>query len=90
MKEKVNSNSFTWLMTAVVIYSLFGDDFKMAFFIKTYDDSFDRMNLMALLIFTFEIILVSLVSPGYFFGFYFWLDVVSTLSMFAEISYLWN
>jgi hypothetical protein len=77
-------------MTVAVIYSLFGDDFKMAMFDKSYDYSFDTLSLMALMLFAFEIVIVSIVNPGYIFGFYFCLDVISTLSMVAEISFLWN
>lgn len=48
------------------------------------------MTMIALLLFTFEIISMSLVNAGYFLGFYFWLDVMSTASLITDISVLWN
>jgi hypothetical protein len=30
-------------------------------------------------------VLSSIVKPGYFFGFYFWLDAIATASLFFEV-----
>jgi hypothetical protein len=76
-------------MTAVVMFSLFGSDIKMMAFDKTQDATFDALTTIALLLFIFEIVSVSLVNDGYFLGFYFWLDLVSTASMITDISSVW-
>ena len=77
-------------MMLVVIYSLFGNDIKLGFMDKKSDEFFDWMTTIALMLFTFEIIAMSLVNEGFFLGFYFWLDVMSTVSMITDISVLWN
>ena len=38
--------------------------------------------------FTFEIIFSSIAKPKYFNGFFFWLDVISTLSLLLDIGWV--
>jgi hypothetical protein len=40
--------------------------------------------------FTLEIILASVAKEEYFLTFFFWLDVVSTLSMLTDIGWVWD
>jgi hypothetical protein len=43
----------------------------------------------AFAMFAIEIILASFAKEDYFLTFFFWLDVVSTLSMLPDIGWLW-
>lgn len=47
------------------------------------------LNCFSLAIFLIEIIMSSLAIKGYFFGFYFWLDSIATLSLISDISWIW-
>ena len=76
------------IMAIVTIYALFSDDFKMLFFTKVVDDAFDIMTIASLGLFTIEIIVSSLVKEDYFNGFYFWLDLISTLSLVMDIGFI--
>lgn len=40
--------------------------------------------------FLLEIILTSIAKENYFLSFFFWLDIVSTLSMIPDIGWLWD
>lgn len=78
------------IMTIVTIYALFSDDVKMLFFTKSVDELFDIMTIIALILFTFEIIVSSIVKDDYTCGFYFWLDFISTLSLVMDIGFVMN
>jgi len=40
--------------------------------------------------FSLEIVLASLVKEDYFFGFYFFLDLIATLSLITDIGWIWD
>ena len=86
----MNHWSVTLFMTIVTLYALFGDDIKIAAFTKNADEVFNYITLVALIFFTIEISLNALSQEGYFNSFYFWLDVISTLSLITDISWIWN
>lgn len=41
-------------------------------------------------LFAIELVLTSIAKPDYFNSFYFWLDVVSTLSLLTDIGWVWD
>ena len=86
----MNHWSITLTMTIVTLYALFGDDVKLAFFTKGADETFNYITTFALVLFCIEITLNSLCQDGYFNSFYFWLDMISTLSLITDISWIWN
>jgi len=53
------------------------------------DEIFMSLNSLSLLIFLIEIILSSLCLKGYFLQFYFWLDLIATLSLISDITWIW-
>jgi hypothetical protein len=48
------------------------------------------MSSVSLVLFAVEIVLASIAKDDYFLGFYFWLDLVATISLFADIGWVWN
>ena len=80
----------TTFMTIVTLYALFGDDIKIAFYTKSEDEIFNYITISTLVLFTIEITLNALCQVGYFNSFYFWLDVISTISLITDISWIWN
>jgi hypothetical protein len=46
------------------------------------------LTITALICFSIEIILACVANDDYLFGFYFWLDLVSTISLIADISWV--
>jgi hypothetical protein len=77
-------------MTTLTVYALFADDLRLLLTDKSSDEVFYSVTLFAFLAFMIELILASLATPDYFFGFYFWLDLVATLSLVTDIAWIWD
>ena len=90
VRKFMNHWAVTLTMTIVTVYALFGDDIRVAFFTKSEDTTFNIITCVALGLFTIEITLNALTQENYFNSFYFWLDVISTLSLITDISWIWN
>ena len=75
-------------MTIITIYSLFGDDIRVLGFGKSADDAFNILNCLSLFLFSVEIILASISKDDYWLGFYFWLDLISTVSLITDIGWI--
>lgn len=72
------------------IYALFADDIRTLCFTKKYDSAVDSIMLACMIFFILEVVIISLFQEGYFLGFYFWLDLASTISLITDISFLWE
>lgn len=81
---------FTTWMTLLTIYALFGDDIRLLATDKSSDPVFFSLSIVCLFFFLIEVILGSLVKENYFLGFFFYLDVVATLSLIPDIGWLWD
>lgn len=85
------SKQWTYFIIIVTVYALFGDDIRLAMFPKSLDPFFDFLLAFTLAVFIFEFSAASFVSKtGYLGSFYFYLDLVSILSMFSDITFFWN
>lgn len=65
------------------------EDIRIIFIDISADTIIDSVNILFITIFMFEIFL-SLSVPGYLYSFFFYLDVLSTLSITMDISMLTN
>ncbi len=81
---------FQIIVNSFTLYALFSDDSRILFFREKSDSVFDVLTIIALLSFSFEIVASSLVKKDYFNSFFFWLDLVSTLSLLFDISFLFG
>jgi hypothetical protein len=72
-------------VTLITIFALLGDDIKLLVFPHTADFTFTILTSFSMLCFFIEIILASLAKPDYFNSFFFWLDMISTLSLLTDI-----
>jgi hypothetical protein len=86
----INRWPVTIFMTVVTVYALFADDLRLLFFTKPADAAFYVITFLALIFFLLELVLASLATPDYFLGFYFWLDLVATLSLITDIAWIWD
>lgn len=77
-------------MTVVTIYALFFDDIRLIAFAKSKDDISYGFTLGSMIMFFCEIIMNTYALPKYFNSFFFWLDLVSTLSMIPDCGWIWN
>lgn len=85
-----NHWSFTAFMTLLTIYALFGDDIRLCATDKSADDIFFGLTSLSLAFFAIEIVLNSIAREGYFLGFFFWLDLISTVSLITDIGWIWD
>ena len=76
------------LITILTVYSLFADDIRTAVFSAPIDIYFDWMSLVVMSVFTVEILLSSAFVEGYFLSFFFFLDIVSTVSIIFDINFI--
>lgn len=77
-------------MTIITIYSLFGDDVRQLAFDANADPTFYVLTIIAFFSFSLEIFLACLAKDDYWLGFYFWLDLVSTISLFTDVGWIMN
>mmetsp|Transcript_56682 Transcript_56682/g.132463 ORF Transcript_56682/g.132463 Transcript_56682/m.132463 type:complete len:997 (+) Transcript_56682:111-3101(+) len=79
---------FTVLTTALTIYALFGDDFRLCVTHKQTDELFNVLTVIACLVFGVEIFAQSLGQEEYFLGFFFFLDFGSTVTLILDLTWV--
>jgi hypothetical protein len=89
MERILDGPVFTVWMTTLTVFALFGDDIRVLAFTKYGDDVFFGISTVCLFFFALELILSSIVKPKYLGSFYFWLDLIATLSLFPDVGWLW-
>lgn len=57
---------------------------------KEADIVFDAISILCLIMFSIDILLSVICRPGYLFSFFFWLDVISTISLILDIQLISN
>ena len=72
-------------MSAVTIFALFGDDFRLALTTRGADLYIDIFLLISLFAFSLEILVNSCVVDDFKFSFFFWLDIIATISIIPDI-----
>ena len=88
---KVIDHTFTVLfMTLITVYALFFDDLRMIFIAKDLDDIFYGITLFGMICFTLEILITSYAKEDYLYSFFFWLDIISTISMVPDCGWIWD
>ncbi|CAK9023910.1 unnamed protein product [Durusdinium trenchii] len=84
----VENSTFISLTTLLTIYALTGDDFRIIFTQKPADEYFNAMVLICIAIFSFEIIISVMGKSDYWLGFFFILDVVSTVTLVLDLTWI--
>ena len=78
------------IMSTITIYTLFFDDIR-SISLSVYDDDICYgITCFCMAAFIIEIFLASISKENYFMTFFFWLDVISTLSMIPDIGWIWD
>jgi hypothetical protein len=77
-------------MTVFTVYILFADDVKMIATNVNADDTFSAICLAIMCLFAIELAISCYVLDNYVFGFYFWLDLISLISMLLDISWFYS
>lgn len=81
-----------WCISLIVVIltviALFGDDIRLAFFPKSADEAFSVIMCIIFAVYTVEISLNAISEDKYFNSFYFWLDIISTISLILDINWI--
>jgi hypothetical protein len=77
-------------MLLVTVYALCGEDLKLLFFPPEDDLVFMWLNVVALIIFSVELVLTAYAKKDYFGSLIFWLDIISTISILTDIEPVWS
>ena len=87
--EKLLDNWWTvGILMIVTLYALFFDDIRIILLPATADVACDWITLFCILLFLAELVLGSIAIEGYFFSFFFWLDLIAALSMVLDVGFL--
>lgn len=79
---------FQIFITVLALFSLFSDDIRMAAFPASADFGFDIVHILLICVFLVEIVLNWIALEEYRFSFYFVLDLISSLSILLDISFI--
>lgn len=86
----LNSQLYSVFITTLTIYALFGDDIRLSATSKSSDSIFFSLTIVCIVIFSAEIIISSFAQDQYFFKFFFWLDLIATVSLISDIGWIWD
>lgn len=84
----VDSWTMNIVMTIFTVYALFFDDIRLIFFPKWMDDYCYIITSLVTIAFILEIVLSVIGKEEYSLSFFFWLDVLSTLSLISDIGWI--
>jgi len=86
-RKVVNHRYFIFITTFLTVYALVGDDFRVMLTSKPADIYFNIITIMCIFVFSLEIGLSCLGKDDYILGFFFFLDCVSTATLFLDLSW---
>ena len=88
VRELIEGKFITVLMSLVTVFALFGDDMRLWFTMKEADPYFYAGLSLSFVLFTVEIFINSCVVDDFKFSFFFWLDIIATLSLIPDIGWI--
>jgi len=87
--EQILENKwFSLIIFLATIEALFGQDFNDLVLPKEAQPVFDVLAFVAMALFIFELILCWIARKEYRWSFFFWLDLISTLSILLDVSFI--
>lgn len=89
MQKAIDNLLFMILMTLFTTFALFGEDFRVSALSKEADYGFNIVTTICMFFFALDLICSSICKKGYFLSFFFWMDLLSTISLISDISWLW-
>lgn len=89
-EKLLNNNYWILFITLLTIYCLFGEDFKSAFISKNYDMAFNVISIVCIVVFSLEIVASITIKPAYYRSFFFYLDLISCISIFLDLAWIQN
>jgi hypothetical protein len=75
-------------MSIVTLFALVGDDIRLWTFDKPADVFFNTGMIISLALFSMEILLNTVSIDEFKYSFFFWLDIIATLSVVIDIPWI--
>jgi hypothetical protein len=88
IKDVVEGKYVIITMSLVTIFALFGDDLRNWLTNKEADIYFDSCLVISMIVFTFEILINTIVVDEFKYSFFFWLDIIATMSLIMDIDWI--
>lgn len=85
-KDILHSPYYTILINSVTIYVLIADYFRIMLFNKDADKIFDVFTIICLCFLILDFLLMFISQKKYVFSFYFFLDIVMTVTVFFDVT----
>lgn len=79
---------FQILINFGTIYALFADDIRMLALESSFDLGYNLFLIVCCILFMLEVALSMLVKPGYTLSFFFWLDLISSLTLIIDLTWV--
>lgn len=89
--QRVSQNS--WVVggfAVITLWVLFADDLRLACMPIAADEAIAIISIVCMIAFAFEIVMYSVSNKNYMLSFFFWLDILATLSMVLDIPAVQN
>ncbi len=90
VEKFVDSTSFVIFFMFLTVFIIFIGDIQNGWLPSTLDNSIDILQTSILSIFTLEILFTCIAKEGYINSFFFWLDVISTVSIIQDIGFIFD
>lgn len=84
----VENKYFIVFTTLLTVYALTGDDIRLICTNKPADPIFDYLVLLCIVVFSSEVVISCLGKDDYFMGFFFILDVASTITLVLDLTWV--
>lgn len=81
----MQSRIFQMMLLVSLFYALIFDDYSIILAGISTNYIFDGVSIFIIVIFFTELVISLIYITGYFLSYYFWLDLISTLSMFSDL-----
>lgn len=87
-KNYIDHNAELLIMSILTIFCLFAPDFQHILISMRYDDIFNSCYIFIFTVFMLEFLISIWVKPSYANSFFFWIDLLATLSMLLEADWI--
>ena len=74
----------------IALYNILGENIKLAFFDQLYDQIFLDLSLLCISFCIIDLVLNYFSHKKYFCSFFFWLDIISTISQIMDLDFISN
>lgn len=84
----LDNTYLTIFVSIITVWALFGDDIRILATGKSGDIGFYIMIILCFAVFAVEILLSTYAKPEYIFSFFFWLDLISTVTLLLDVGWI--